>query len=105
MANMSVSSYQNINISSVNTFGDMLKLFNTSGAGYLFAGINIMLFFIFFITFATSFGWEVALLSAAFISFVIGLLFVYMGVMAWWILGVWLGLIIIGIMYKAWKST
>jgi hypothetical protein len=104
MPAMSVSSYQNINMSNVNTFGDMLQVMNTSGAGYLFAGINIMLFFVLFITMAIGLPWEVALLGSAFVSFVIGLLFVYMNVMAWWILGAWLGLIIIVIMYKSWKS-
>lgn len=100
---MSVSSYQNINISNINTFSDMLTAMNQSGAGYLFTGINIMLFFILFITTAGIIGsWEVALLSSAFIGFVISVLFLFMGVGAYWMTGTFVGLIILGLMLKGW---
>jgi inner membrane protein involved in colicin E2 resistance len=100
MTDMSVSSYQNINISNINTFSDMLQAMNNSGAGYLFVGINFLVFFVLMITFASSFGWEAALLSSSFIGLILSLLFLYMGVSAYWVSGVFVGVIIVTLMLK-----
>lgn len=95
----SVTSYIDNNITNMNTFKDFITSANLSGAGYLFAGIDIMVFLVLFITLSSTFGWESAILSSGFIAMILSILFVYMGVMPFWIAGFFVALIVIMILY------
>jgi len=106
MPNMSVSSYQNVNWSAMNSFNDLLTNMNSSGAGWLFTGITWMVFFILFITLMTGMEWEVALMVASFIGLLVGMMVVYAGVGGWeWAVAPFVGLIIISIMYRVYSRN
>jgi hypothetical protein len=99
-----VSSYQNVNWSSLNNFNDFLTNVNNSGAGYLFTGIDILVFLVLLISLTSVYGWEAGMLSAGFISVILSILFVYMGVMNIWVASFFVGTIIIFIMYIIWSN-
>ena len=94
-----VQSQINNNISNMNSFKDFITSANLSGDGYLFTAINFLVCLVLFITLSTSFGWESALLSSGFIGIILSILFVYMGVMPFWIAGFFVGSIVLMILY------
>lgn len=98
------TSYIPINWSGMNTFSDFLSNANASAAGYLFTAIDVLVFGVLFITLTGMFGWESAILSSGFIAIVLSLLFAYMGVMAWSTVGIFVGLIVVMIMYVIWSN-
>lgn len=98
------TAYQNINMSNVSTVSGMLDAMNQSGAGYLFTAINMLVFFVLLISLSGLFGWEAAILSSGFISIILSILFVYMGVMSFWIAGAFVGLILAIMMYVIWSN-
>lgn len=87
------------NLSNMSNFKDFIIGANASASNYLFTAIDFLVFFILFITMANAFGWESAMLSAGFISMILTILFVYMGVMPFWIAGFFIAIIIIFILY------
>ena len=99
MPPMSVNSYQNVNWSNVTNFDQFLQATNQSASNFLFAGIDILVFFVLFITLAGAFGWEAGLLGAGFIGLILTLLFAYMGVVSWIFTGIFTGAIVIIIAY------
>jgi hypothetical protein len=105
MASMAVSSYQNISWDSMSNFTQFLSNANASGAGYLFPMIDFLVFFVLLISLSGAYGWEAGLLSAGFIGIILSLLFSYMGVMAWSITGIFVGLILFAIMYIVWSRN
>ena len=104
MPPMSVSSFQNVNWSNMSTFDQFIQNANQSGAGFLFAGIDILVFLVLLITLTVTFGWEAGMLSAGFIGLILTLLFAYMGVLAWSFVGIFTGVIVIMIAYIVWSS-
>jgi hypothetical protein len=63
-----------------------------------------LIFFVLFISLSATVGWEAGLLTASFIGLIVGLLFVYAGVMAWWLLSIFVGMILVAIMYIIWSN-
>jgi hypothetical protein len=104
MTGIVVNSYQNVNWSHMDNFNDLLQNANQSGAGWLFAGIDFLVFAVLFITLSVGFGWEVALMSSGFITIILSLLFAYMGVLSWTYTGISIGLILVMIMYVIWSN-
>ena len=49
-------------------------------------------------------GWEAALMIAAFIGLILGLLLAYANLVAWWVIGVFVGIEIFMILYVYWSS-
>lgn len=94
-----VNSMITTNISSMNTFKDFLTVANQSGANYLFTAIDLLVFLILFITLTGTFGWESAMLSSGFIGIILTVLFVYMGVMPFWIAGFFVAAVVVMILY------
>jgi hypothetical protein len=96
--------YKNVSMNWGN-FSDAVSAVNNSGAGYTFTIITFLVFLIISITLSATFGFEAGLLAGAFIGFIISILFVYAGVMSWTMSGVFVGIILVGIMYIIWKQN
>ncbi len=103
MTAMDVHSYQNVNWT-VNNFDDLLTATNSSAGGYLFAGIDVLVFLVLLITLTGTFGWEAGILSAGFIGLILTLLFAYMNVLNWTFTGFFIGAIVVMIAYTTWSS-
>lgn len=89
------------NMTNVTSIGDFLVKANEVTPFWL--GINFMIWIILTITFLSFGGFEVALLGSSFISFVIGMLLAYAGLMTWKWTMFWLGMIILVILYIAYN--
>ena len=98
------TSYQNVSWENTNTFTDFISNASQSAGGYLFAGIDFLVFMVLFVTLAGAFGWEAGILSAGFIGIVLSLLFSYMGVLSWVYTSIFVGVILFMIMYVIWSN-
>lgn len=100
-----VNSYQNVSWDNMSNFGDFVNNTNSSAGGNLFSGILMLVFFVLFITLTALVGsWEVAILSSAFISMIIAILLLYMGLTSMTFVGIFVGIIIATIMYIIWSN-
>lgn len=99
-----INSYQNVSWQNMSSFDDFIHNANQSAGNYLFAGIDLLVFFILFISLAGVYGWEVAIMSAGFVGIVLSLLFVYAGVLSYTFAGIFVGVIIAMIMYTIWSN-
>lgn len=104
MANVTVNSYIPINWENITNVGDFLIRANQTTGSYLFTMIDFLVVFIIFITLAIGFGWESALITSAFIGLMLSILFLYMDLVSFPIVGIFVGLIIIMIMYIIWSN-
>lgn len=93
------SGYIATNISNMSSFKDLLDGANASAGSMLFTAIDFLVFGILFITLTGAFGWESAMLSAGFIGIILTLLFLYMGVMPFWIAGFFVAGVVLMILY------
>jgi hypothetical protein len=57
-----------------------------------------------FVTLAGVFGFESALLTAGFIGLILALLFAYIGVINYWIVGAFVGVTLVTIIYVIWSN-
>lgn len=92
-----------INWTDITTWTGILQTANTNTSGWFW---TLILYGIFFIALLLMSGWgfEVALLVASFIGFVLGMILAYMGLVAWtWVL-VFVGVILIEILYIVWTG-
>jgi hypothetical protein len=87
------------NINNITTFKDFINVANQSGAGYLFMAIDILIFAVLFISLTAGFGWESAFLSSGFIGIILTLLFLYMGVVPFWLASWFVAGIVVMILY------
>ena len=92
------------NWSGVDTPQEFLAMPNSSTGGYFWAGINLMTFLVLFITLSLPFGWEAGMLSAGFISLMMALFLAYLDLVAWWIVGTFIGLLLLMFVYIIWSS-
>lgn len=99
-----INSYHFVNWSNMTTFGDFIHNANASAGNWLFSIIDFLVFLVLFVSLAGAFGWESALLSSGFIAVILSLLFVYMGVMSWTIAGIFVGGLLLMIMYVIWSN-
>jgi hypothetical protein len=89
----------------MSNFGDFVSNANQSGGGNLFTGILMLVFFVLSLTLTALVGsWEVAILASAFISMVIAILLLYMGLTSMTFVGIFVGIIIATIMYLIWSN-
>jgi len=98
------TSYHQINITNSTGFKEILAMPNTITNGWFWNGITLMLFFIAFVTIAMGFGWEAGLMVSAFIGMLLTLFLVYLGLSPLWMVGVYLGLILLIIFYIIWNN-
>lgn len=99
-----VESYQNVNWSKMDNFQDFINNANQSAGNFLFAGIDIMVFFVMFISLSVIYGWEAAIISSGFVGIILSLLFAYMGVLNYTFAGIFVGIIVVMMMYVAWSK-
>ena len=83
--------------------GAMLKIPNTVTGGWFWLGMQILIFVVLTIN-LLGFGFETAILTAAFISLISGMLLVYMELLSWQWLMFFLGIIIFIFIYIIWNN-
>ena len=86
------------------SFSGIIGVANSNSGGHFWLAIVIMVFLVLLITFSSMMVPEGALLASAFLAMLLSLLLVYMGVVAYWVLGVFVGIIIVMIMYIVWSN-
>jgi len=92
------------NWSNVTTPESFLKMPNVSTGGWFWAGMDLLIFLVLLITMAGTFGWEAGVLSAGFVSIIITLLLAYLNLVAFKIAGVFIGLVVIVMIYVIWSN-
>lgn len=98
------TAYTNINISAINSLGDMTNAMNASVGGYLFFGIDIMIFLTMLISLAGIFGWESAMLTSGFVAVILSIMFTAMGLISFTKTAIFVGIILVMIMYVMWNN-
>lgn len=93
-----------INWTNVTTFEGFLGTANTTTQGWFWTGMAWMMFIIILITFL-GFGFEVAILAAAFITLLASILLLYMGLISAWTVGTFVGIILSMFLYLIWSSN
>lgn len=92
------------NWSGVDTPQEFLEMPNNATSGYFWAGMDLMIFLIVFITLALQFGWEAGILSASFVGLLISIFLVYLDLVSLWIIGVFVGIILLTFIYIMWSN-
>lgn len=92
------------NWTAVKTPQDFLKMPNTATNGWFWAGMDLMIFLVLFITIVGSFGFEAGILSAGFIGLLMTLFLVYLGLVAWNFAGYFIGILVIIMIYVIWSN-
>ena len=92
------------NWDNVTTPDAFLKMPNTATNGWFWTGMDLMIFFILFITMAGTFGWEAGILSAGFAGLLISIFLVYLELISWWIIGMFIGIILLTFIYIIWSN-
>ena len=92
------------NWTGVDTPGEFLAMPNTATGGYFWAGMDLMIFLILFITLSTSFRWEAGILASAFVAFLISIFLVYLNLISFWIVGVFVALLLFTLIYIMWSN-
>jgi hypothetical protein len=91
------TAYTNVNLSNINNFTDILNYANSTANDYLFTAITFLVFIVITISLSGNFGWEAGILVSAFIGLILSILFLYMGLVAWYIVGFFIAVILITI--------
>ena len=91
-----------VNWTAVNNMTALLQVANENTGSWFWTGMLYMIWIVILIT-SSAFGFEVALLTASFICFIIGLLMVYLGVVAWTWLLPFIGLMLFMFLYIMWN--
>ena len=92
------------NWSGVDTPGEFLAMPNTSTGGYFWAGMDLLVFLVLFISLSSGYGWIAGLLASAFVGFLMTLFLVYLGLVSFWILGGFIALLLFMFIYIIWSS-
>ena len=92
------------NWTNVTTPEEFLKMPNKSTGGWFWTGIDIMVFLVLFITMAGTFGWEAGILSAGFIGIIMTLLLAYLNLVAYGTAGIFIGIVVIVMIYVIWSN-
>jgi len=92
------------NWSGVDTPSEFLAMPNASTSGYFWAGMDLMVFLIIFITLSSGFGWEVGLLSAGFVGLLMSIFLAYLNLVSFWVVGIFVGLLLLMFVYIIWSS-
>ena len=86
----------------VTDFGDLIALPNQSQS-HFWLGMLVMIFGVLVMSFL-AYGFEVAVITAAFMTLILGMMLVYLGLVAWQWLMMFLGVILFMIFYITWNS-
>lgn len=94
-----------INWTAINSTSQILSLPNSSSGGYFWSGMLLMIMFVLLLS-LLNFGFEVSLITSAFITFILSLmLFMMGGLIPSWLVMVFLGIVLITILYIYVSST
>jgi len=93
-----------INWSNVTNFGQIPSLANDASNGTFWAGMLYMCWII-MILIMIGYGFEVALLVSSFIGLIIALLLVYSGLIAWYHIVTFVGIILFMFLYIIWSGS
>jgi hypothetical protein len=91
-----------INWSNFTDFGQLPLMANTASDGTFWVGMLYMTWIILLLV-MIEWGFEVALLSSAFVSMIIGFLLVYAGLMSWSMELPFIGMILVMFIYIFWS--
>ena len=92
------------NWTNVTDLNSMLVMANNNTGGYFWAGILFMIFVVMTIT-MMGMGIEVAILSSAFVGFILGIILVYMGLVSWTYLAGFVGIILVLIIWISYARS
>lgn len=92
------------NWSGVDTPEEFLAMPNEATGGYFWMGMDIMVFLVLFITLSMNFGWEAGILGASFVGLLMSIFLVYLGLLSFWVIGIFIALIIITFIYIIWSN-
>ena len=92
------------NWTNMTDFADILMEANNQTGGWFWTGINFMVFLVLLITMTGIAGWEAGFLTAGFVAIVTSIFLTYLGLQAWWITGMIVGVIIIINIYLMWRN-
>lgn len=92
------------NWTAVNSVTDVLGFANDNTGSWFWFGMNVMVFLVILLTLAGSFGWEAGLLVASFVGILLSIIFVYMGLIAIQYVGIYVGIVILLILYIMWSN-
>ena len=98
------NAYQSINISNVTTVTGMLDMANTSTGGMFWAGMVMMISLVSLVTLAGAFGLEAGLLASLFVGLILGMLLYYLALVPIWLVGAYVGGLLITILYIVWRN-
>lgn len=96
--------YTYTNWSNVTSPTDFFQVANNNTSGYFWTGMLWMFFLVMLVTLSSFMIAEGALLAAAFIAFLAALLLLYMGLISFTTLGIFVGIIILDIIYIIWSN-
>jgi hypothetical protein len=92
------------NFSNMTTWQGFLNMANENSAGYFWTLLGCYLPFIIATVVLLPFGWEVAIVIGAFIGIILSALLSYAGLVAWWVVGSFIGIEIFMILYIFWSN-
>lgn len=93
-----------INWSNITDLGDVPAAANTASSGSFWVGMLYMMWVI-LILLTIGYGFEVSILVSTFAMLILGLLFVYAGLVAWqWVL-TFVGVLVFMFLYIMWSSS
>jgi hypothetical protein len=92
-----------INWTNVTALSQIPDLANTSSGGTFWPATLIMIFIILVIV-LIGFGFEVALMAAAFVTLIIALLLAYVGLVAWTFVLIFMALLLIMFLYVTYSQ-
>jgi hypothetical protein len=92
------------NFSNITTFAGFLQEANNQTGGWFWTGMNFLVFMVLFITLTTGFGWEAGLFSAGFVSIIISVFLMYLGLQSMLLTGATIAIILIVYIIIMWSN-
>ena len=96
--------YTPTNWTNLSNPAQLLAVANTNTGGYFWTGMNMMVFLVALISMIAIVSWEQALLASAFLGLLISLVLTYAGLTGYWVMGTFVGIILLTIMYIIWSN-
>lgn len=92
------------NFSNLTTFAGFLAEANNQTSGWFWGAMNLLVFLVLFITLTAGFGWESAFLSAGFVSIILSVFLMYLGLQSMMIGGMIIGGILLLFIFLMWSN-
>lgn len=92
------------NWSNVTSPERFLAVPNANTSGWFWTASLFLVWFVLLLTFL-GFNAEIAILTASFLALIAGLFLAYMGLIAWWVVLFFAGVILFMILYIVWSNS